>query len=221
MPERLRRSDLRMYFLPGTWASPVSQPAADIEHTASARALGILLCAVLIAGLQIVPVSASPPLELSLRGSVQVAFTPGDDAGALIVETINLAREQILVQAYSFTHRAIAEALVVAKRRGVDVQVIADHDQDARIATTQIGYLIEQGLPIWLDAQHSAAHNKVMVIDAGRPGATLITGSFNFTHAAQHRNAENVLVLRGNPLLVDAYAANWRRHRAHSLPQRK
>jgi phosphatidylserine/phosphatidylglycerophosphate/cardiolipin synthase-like enzyme len=167
------------------------------------------------------PALASPPLELSLQGRAQVAFTPGDDAGALVVKAIEQARSQVLVQAYSFTHRAIAEALVAAMQRGIDVQVIADHDQDARVATTQIGFLAERGVPIWLDAMHPAAHNKVMVIDNGGADPAVITGSFNFTHAAQYRNAENLLILRGNPLLAEAYAANWRRHRAHSQPIRK
>lgn len=175
----------------------------------------------LLAALTGSPVLASPPLEVGLQGHAQVAFTPGDDAGALVVETIARAKKQILVQAYSFTHRAIAEALVAARQRGVDVQIIADHDQDAHVATTQVGYLVAHGLPVWLDAMHAAAHNKVMVVDAGRPEARVITGSFNFTHAAQYRNAENLLILHGNPLLTEAYAANWRRHRAHSLPVRK
>lgn len=35
------------------------------------------------------------------------------------------------------------------------------------------------------------AHNKVMVID----GRTVITGSFNFTKAAEESNAENLLVI--------------------------
>jgi len=174
----------------------------------------------LLAALTGVPALASPPLEFNLQGRAQVAFTPGDDAGALVVEAIAQAKRQVLVQAYSFTHRAIAEALVTARRRGVEVLVIADHDQDAHVATTKIGYLAAQGIPVWLDAMHAAAHNKVMVIDAGRPDAAVITGSFNFTHAAQYRNAENLLILRGNPLLAEAYAANWRRHRIHSLPVR-
>lgn len=160
------------------------------------------------------------PLALTNQGEVQVAFTPGDDAGALVVAAIARARQQILVQAYSLTHRAIAEALVAARRRGVDVRVIADPGQDDKIATSLIGHLARQGVPVWLDPQHAAAHDKVMVIDAGRTDATVITGSFNFTHAAQYRNAENLLILRGNPPLAEAYASNWHRHRAHSLPLR-
>lgn len=187
-----------------------------VGQSASTRcgALFILLLAAF-------PALASPPLELALHGRAQVAFTPGDDADGLVIDAIRQAKAQILVQAYSFTHRAIAEALIAARQRGVDVQVIADHDQDAHVATTRIGDLADSGVPVYLDGQHAAAHNKVMVIDAGRPEAALVTGSYNFTHAAQHRNAENLLILRGDPLLAEAYAANWRRHRAHSLPVRK
>ncbi len=165
--------------------------------------------------------AAAGPLTLTAQGQIQVAFTPGDDAGALIVETIGQARRQILVQAYSFTHKAIAEALVAARRRGVEVLVIADPEQAERVATSRIDDLAAGGIPVYFDAQHAAAHDKVMVIDAGLPAATVITGSFNFTHAAQYRNAENLLVIRGHPLLADAYAANWRRHRTHALPYRR
>lgn len=166
------------------------------------------------------PVLASPPLELASRGSAQVAFTPGDDAGELVVETLRRAKKQVLVQTYSFTHKDIAQGLVEAKRRGLDVQVIADRQQMETIATSLVVWLAEQGVPVWIDAEHAAAHNKLMVIDNGTPDAVVITGSFNFTQAAQHRNAENLLLLRGNPTLAEAYAANWRRHKIHSLPLR-
>lgn len=163
---------------------------------------------------------ADEPLSLSARGTAQVAFTPGDDAGALVVDAIRKARKQVLVQAYGFTHKAIGQALVDARRRGVDVQVVADRQQAETLATSLVDWLAEQGVPVWIDADHAAAHNKVMVIDNGTADVALITGSFNFTHAAQHRNAENLLLLRGHATLAEAYAANWRRHKIHSLPLR-
>ncbi len=177
----------------------------------------VLPLALMLAGLAVGGV-AGEPLRLDARGSVQVAFTPGDDAGALVVDAVRKARKQILVQAYSFTHKAIAQALVEARRRGVDVQVIADRQQMESVATSRVVWLAEQGVPVWIDADHAAAHNKVMVIDNGTADAAVITGSFNFTHAAQFRNAENLLLLRGNAPLAEAYAANWRRHKIHSLP---
>ena len=176
---------------------------------------------ILVALALVGPAIAGEPLQLSLRGSAQVAFTPGDDAANLIIDAIQKAKRQVLVQAYSFTHKDIAQALVDARHRRVDVQVIADPLQDERGRTSRVAWLAEAGVPVWLDGEHAAAHNKVMVIDSGTPEAVVITGSYNFTHAAQFRNSENLLLLRGNPALAEAYAANWRRHRIHSLPYRE
>ena len=46
-------------------------------------------------------------------------------------------------------------------------------------------------------------------------GAPVITGSFNFTKAAEERNAENVLVIH-DPKLARQYLDNWQRHADHS-----
>ena len=43
----------------------------------------------------------------------------------------------------------------------------------------------------------------------------LITGSFNFTKAAEEKNAENLLILK-NKELAKIYIDNWNRHRKHS-----
>ncbi len=62
-----------------------------------------------------------------------------------------------------------------------------------------------------IDSKHAIAHNKVMVID----GKTLITGSFNFTKAAEEKNAEILLIL-DNAELVNVYMDNWEKHKKHS-----
>ena len=153
---------------------------------------------------------------VSGTGTIEYAFTPGDDAAGLIVRAIDGARSQILVQAFSFTHAGISGALIRAERRGLDVQVIADREQIDLIDHNVIPQLVEAGIPVFTDAEHAAAHNKVMVIDAGTNAPALITGSFNFTHAAQFRNAENLLVFRGNHELTRAYLDDWMRHLKHS-----
>lgn len=158
-----------------------------------------------------------PPAALpGATGTIEYAFTPEDAADDMIVRTIEKARRQILVQTFSFTHRKIASALVAAKRRGVDVQIIADAGQAGKIRTSVIGALAADGVPVFLDDRHDSAHNKVMVIDAGAVDTALITGSYNFTHAAQFKNAENVLVIHGNAALSEAYRDNWKRHRNHA-----
>ncbi len=140
-----------------------------------------------------------------------MAFSPNGGATALVVKTIAGARKSILVQAYSFTSAPIARALAQAKGRGVDVRVLLDKSQKSERYTVAT-YLSNHGIPTWIDRQHAIAHNKVMVID----GDTVITGSFNFTKAAEEKNAENVLVLRGNSELARFFSENWLAHQAHS-----
>jgi len=182
-------------------------------RTRLARVSGFLLVLLLLAQ----PASGFDASDIVPgTGTIEYAFTPGDDASALIVRAIDGARFQVLVQAFSFTHVEIAGALIRGIRRGLDVQVIADAGQIDLIAHNVIPQLVEAGILVFTDAEHAAAHNKVMVIDAGTNAPALITGSFNFTHAAQFRNAENLLVLRGNHELTRAYLDNWMRHLKHS-----
>ena len=152
------------------------------------------------------------------NATVRVAFTPGDDAAGQIADAVRHARRQVLVQAFSFTHERIAQALIDAHRRGVEVKLIADREQTETMDHGQVPRIALAGVPVWLDGEHQSAHNKVMVIDAGTPSASVITGSFNFTRAAQDKNAENVVFISGNDRLADAYAQNWQRHLGHSTP---
>ncbi len=158
------------------------------------------------------------PATIAAAGTVQVAFTPGDNGTALIVQAIERARKQVLVQAYSFTSRDIAQALIEARRRGLDVQLIADPKQADNNKHGMVAYVAGAGVPTFFDGEHDSAHNKVMVIDAETANPVVITGSFNFSQAAQLRNAENLLLFRGNPQLAAAYLHNWRKHREHAMP---
>lgn len=158
------------------------------------------------------------PPQMRAQGTVQVAFAPWDNAERMIVDGIRQAKRQILVQAFSFTSRALANALLAARQRGVDVQVLADREQTFSGEASRIPDLARAGIPVMLEVRYQSAHNKVMVLDAGSAEAAVITGSYNWTYAAQYKNAENVLILRHNPDIANAYAANWKRHLADALP---
>jgi phosphatidylserine/phosphatidylglycerophosphate/cardiolipin synthase-like enzyme len=153
---------------------------------------------------------------LAVKGTVQLLFTPEDDAIGAIIQVLEQARKQVLVQAFSFTNRDIARALVSARQRGVDVQLIADAEQMQRMERSQVASVAAGGVPVFVDSAHDSAHNKVMVIDPASSSPIVITGSFNFTHAAQFRNAENLLIFRGNRELAAAYLKNWQQHREHA-----
>jgi phosphatidylserine/phosphatidylglycerophosphate/cardiolipin synthase-like enzyme len=181
---------------------------------------GVRLLAVTIGLLVIGNVCAAPesPPEHLAAGTVQVAFPPWDDAEALVVAAVAGARKQILVQAFSLTSAAVARALIAAKRRGVDVRITADREQTFGGEHTRIPELAAAGIPIWLEVRYAAAHSKVMIIDPGTQDPVLITGSYNWTWSAQHRNAENLLIVRRNPELTRAYLQNWERRRRDALP---
>ena len=168
----------------------------------------VVLCALALASW------SSPVLAKEAAASqaqvIGAYFSPPDNAAKAIVEQIEASRKEVLVQAYGFTHNAIARALVQAHKRGVKVQVI----MDAKSASTN-RYVVEildrERMTYRWDGKHAIAHNKVMVIDHD----IIITGSFNFTNSAQTRNAENLLILRSAPL-ADEYRQNWLEHWNHS-----
>ena len=152
---------------------------------------------------------ATPP-------SVSALFSPKGGCTDAVVRELKAARREVLVQAYSFSSKAISQALVDAKLRGLKVEVLLDRSNEGE-TYSDLPFLTEQGLTPLIDAQHAIAHNKVMIID----GRTVITGSFNFTHQAEVENAENLLVIKGHPELAHAYRANFEAHKGHCQPPGK
>jgi phosphatidylserine/phosphatidylglycerophosphate/cardiolipin synthase-like enzyme len=140
----------------------------------------------------------------------QVYFSPNGGCTNAIVGEISKAKSEILVQAYSFTSKEIAKALVDAHKRGVHTEIILDKSNRSQ-KYSAADFTFNMGIPTFIDAEHPIAHNKVMVIDR----ETVITGSFNFTKAAEEKNAENVLILK-NKELAKQYIDNWNKHRKHS-----
>jgi len=139
----------------------------------------------------------------SQNHDINFCFTPGGKCTALIVREISKAKIKIKVQAYSFTSKPIAEALVAAKKRGVSVDLLIDRSQ-FKNKHSVLPLLQKNGIFVQRDKVPGIAHNKVMIID----DESVITGSFNFTKAAQYRNSENVVLLR-SPEAAKLYEKNW------------
>jgi phosphatidylserine/phosphatidylglycerophosphate/cardiolipin synthase-like enzyme len=153
----------------------------------------------------------SPTVVNSPDATAQCFFSPDGGCTDAIVTQIAAAKHSVELQGYSFTSRPIGIALVDAHRRGVDVRVVLDAASTGDHRAEAL-YILRAGVPVFLDAKHAISHNKVILIDE----STLITGSFNFTYAAENENAENVLILHDQPKLQSAYEENFRKHLAHS-----
>jgi phosphatidylserine/phosphatidylglycerophosphate/cardiolipin synthase-like enzyme len=145
----------------------------------------------------------------STPSSVDVRFSPHGGCTDAIVAQLDAAQSSVLVQAYSFTSAPIAQALLSAHQRGLDVRVLLDKSQRSE-KYTSADFLARAGVPTAIDAQHAIAHNKIMIVD----GAIVLTGSFNFTKSAEQNNAENLLILH-DPALAEKYTANWLAHAEH------
>jgi phosphatidylserine/phosphatidylglycerophosphate/cardiolipin synthase-like enzyme len=166
--------------------------------------------AILLVGLCAPSAQSKEPAARGTKWSIY--FSPQGGCTEAVVEALTKARSGVLVQAYSFTSAPIAKALVEAHRRGAKVEVILDKSQRTEKYSSAT-FIYNNGIPCFIDAQHAIAHNKIMVID----GQTVITGSFNFTKAAEDKNAENLLVIEDAEMAAK-YAQNWAAHRQHSEP---
>lgn len=174
---------------------------------------GVLLA--IAAALAVAPVTAK---DAPASAQVEVAFTPGDDIAGLIAQRIARARTSVQLQAYLFTDRKLAAALFAALKRGVAVEIVGDAAQHGAGGLPGLAALERAGARVYLDTSHASAHNKIVIVDGATPAALVITGSYNFTQAAQSRNAENVVVISGNRRVTDRFVNNFERHRGESLP---
>jgi len=145
------------------------------------------------------PVSNLAPVTVP---SATVCFTPGKHCQSQLIDAIGKAKKSIVVQAYSFTDKDVASALVKVSQRGVEVKAILDKS-NAKDGRPAKAILMENGIPVRFDYPSGIAHNKVMVIDD-----LVVTGSYNFSAAAYKNNAENILFI-ASPELANQYRENW------------
>jgi len=142
--------------------------------------------------------------------NIQVYFSPKGGCTTAITNTLAKAKNHIIVAAYSFTSAPIAGALRDAHRRGIKVTVILD-DSQKTANYSSADFLRNAGIATFIDSKHGIAHNKFMVID----NTVTITGSFNFTKAAEESNSENVLIIN-DAEVARKFSLNWSEHLKHS-----
>ncbi len=144
---------------------------------------------------------------------LRVFFSPRGGCQDALVQELQKARKEILVQAYSFTADPLTYALVDAKKRGIDVEVLLDKSNETE-RHSDMKILLDQGVHPLVDHDHAIAHNKIVIID----GKVVVTGSYNFTNQAEGENAENMIILKGYPEIVRQYRDNFMKHKSHCKP---
>jgi len=121
------------------------------------------------------------------------------------LKLIDSARETIDIAIYSFTDDDLGKAVVRAFRRGVRVRVIMDTSQP-KARGGEYRRLTQAGIPVLVEEEPGLMHHKFMVID----GETVVTGSYNWSAAADDRNFENAIVVR-DPEVARAFTEEFER----------
>nr|WP_297524164.1 phospholipase D family protein [uncultured Roseateles sp.] len=145
-------------------------------------------------------------LSAQAEPEIQVGFSPEGSARQLVLETIGGAKERIQILAYAFQAPDIMQALVDAKQRGVQVQVVVDKKRNQNKPSKKaMDFVTSKGVELRTNDHFHIHHDKTIIVD----GHTVETGSFNFAPSAETLNSENVVVIRNAPEVVRQYLAHW------------
>ena len=161
-------------------------------------------CRWLVAGL--LGLALYAPAPAAYAASIETGFSPEGTALQLVLKTIESAQHEIRLMGYSFTSPEVVSALVMAKRRGVDVKIVLDEKGNrSKASQAAMNVVVNAGIPLRTNGRYAIMHDKVIIVD----NHTVEAGSFNYTRSAASRNSENVLVINEVPEVAQTYLQHW------------
>ena len=146
-----------------------------------------------------------PKVTLSDGTEIFTYFSPDNDILSSLLKEIGSAKKSIHFMAFSFTQDALGSAMQDRFESGIDVRGVFEERQISRYSEYEP--MKEAGMSVIQDRNRGTMHHKVIVIDA----ETVITGSYNFSKNAEEHNSENLLIIKGNPDIAQAYLAEFDR----------
>lgn len=146
----------------------------------------------------------------AIAAELELYFSPNGGAAAAVVKEIDAAKKSVHVLAYSISHDGISRAIIRANTRGVAVILIVDPGQQSQRYSTA-AKIKQSGVRTLVDRAHALMHNKTIIAD----GATVITGSMNFTASGDRQNAENTIIIR-DAEAAKIYESDFQKHVAHA-----
>lgn len=148
----------------------------------------------------------TPNPTLNLNGTrIENYFSPDDGVAAHILDVLKSAQRSIYFMIFTFTRTDFTDVMTERAQAGVTVQGVFETRQVAAGSDQAWNALTDAGLEVRQDGNAFTMHNKVIVVDE----QIVVTGSYNFTKAAEDSNDENVLIIH-NPEIAAAYITEWR-----------
>lgn len=126
-----------------------------------------------------------------------------------LIQVIDSSKNSLDIAIYSLTDRAIANAIIQAKKRNVKVEIITDKKEAASKSEKIILTLLKSNnIPIKINTHSGLMHMKVTVMD----GSIVTTGSYNYTSAASKINDENLVIIHDSKIAKafdDEFTVMW------------
>ncbi len=157
------------------------------------KKISLFFLSFILAAFIIPSIYAQTPTQIAPQ--IKVLFSPQDNCAQEIVSEIDKAKDYVYVAMYYFTSRPIAQALIRARDRGVDVKVCLDEEQPT-YEYSKSRFLENKGINMKLIGGSGIMHNKFCIID----DHITLTGSCNWTVSADLKNDENLLIIESEEI---------------------
>lgn len=118
-----------------------------------------------------------------------------------LIDVINSSNKTLNIAIYSITKPNIVQAIVNAKKRGVDVKLITDREEaNTRSEQTQLNIIKASNIPIKINTStRYIMHLKVTIADSN----VITSGSYNYTSNGTYGNDEVLIVISNHNTATD------------------
>ena len=118
-----------------------------------------------------------------------------------LIDAIKKSKKSFYGAFFDISSMKIANEIIAAHKRGVDVKLVTDNGTFSGEAITKI---YEDGIPIIPDTSPALMHNKFAIID----GISIFTGSYNTTENCTHKNNNNAIIINSAEI-AEIYLAKF------------
>lgn len=146
---------------------------------------------------------------------IMTYFSPSPEPEKAIIQALRSAQKSVHAALYQLTDPEIAETLTEIAARGIELKILLD---DEPSKGSKGCFLLNAGIPVKQYVDSGIMHHKFAVVD----GTLVITGSYNWTTAAQVRNEENLLIIQSSELahaFENEFQKLWTHKKAQALTQ--
>ncbi|WP_297421921.1 phospholipase D-like domain-containing protein [Clostridium sp.] len=122
----------------------------------------------------------------------------------ILIKEINAAHKSLDIATYLITKEDIANAILDAKKTGIDVKVITDSETSKSKTQKEILDKFKQsGIPIKINTPTGSTHLNFIIID----NVEALGGSYNYLEDATSKNDDSIIIKK--PDIVNEYSAGF------------